>query len=89
MYVMQNTWRAACCPVLPVSCLAVARMGAHQMAQAVQQKKTVLKSVKEIPGPPTFPVIGCLPSLVIAGMCEYELGLFISCYKNISNRLYL
>ncbi|MPC09214.1 putative cytochrome P450 301a1, mitochondrial [Portunus trituberculatus] len=65
---MQHTWRAARLPVLPVSCLAIARMGAHQMAEAVQHKKTVLKSVKEIPGPPTFPVIGCLPTLFIFGM---------------------
>lgn len=36
------------------------------MAEAVKDQKTVPKSVKEIPGPPTFPVIGCLPTMVIS-----------------------
>ena len=64
VYVMQHIWRAVCRPVFPAHCLVAARMKAHQAGAAAPHKETVLKSVKEIPGPTTFPLVGCLPSLI-------------------------
>lgn len=55
------------------------------MAEAVQHKKTVPKSVKEIPGPPTFPVIGCIPSLFISGM-SYPMKLIHKMFVDLAKK---
>lgn len=57
-----------CRPLIPVPNHVAARMKAHQAVASAQHKETVPKSVRKIPGPPTFPLVGCIPSLVTLGI---------------------
>lgn len=65
---MLHVWKAARCAPLTTPHLVTARPESLKAAPQIERNGGVLKSVREIPGPPTFPLLGCLPSLVAAGM---------------------
>ncbi|XP_050733401.1 probable cytochrome P450 301a1, mitochondrial isoform X2 [Eriocheir sinensis] len=65
---MLLVWRVARRPLLTTPCLVTARQKSLDAAPQIKRKDGALRSVREIPGPPTFPLLGCLPSLVASGM---------------------
>lgn len=68
---MHRVWLANCRPLLNAPRLLAVGQEARQAAVQVERKDVALKSGREIPGPPTYPLVGCMPSLMALIKCEF------------------